>query len=161
MPAEILQPRPASRGLRDRPVCAAGRELHLDLPAVLSSVDMACERVQALLEDLGMEKLGFAAGIVARECLNNAVLHGSCGRIGGRVKFAVEVGPKWLRMHIGDEGPGFDWRRAMRQGAAPNTAVSGRGIWVVCFYARRVAFNRRGNKVTVWVDTTKKKKERG
>lgn len=131
------------------------RELCLTIPSRLAAIEPVCEQVRALLERRHLEDLEFAVEILARECLNNAILHGNRGVADARVNFGIRIGRKLICLRVTDQGPGFDWRRRIRHGLPEDTAVEGRGLMVASIYARRIAFNRRGNQVTLWINTAK------
>lgn len=97
----------------------------------------------------------FAVEILARECLNNAILHGNQGLPDGKVTFAMRIGKRAICLRVADEGPGFDWQRKRQDGLPAQNAVNGRGLLVASIYAQRIAFNRRGNQVTLWINTVK------
>jgi serine/threonine-protein kinase RsbW len=97
----------------------------------------------------------FRVEILARECLNNAILHGNRGRKNGWVKFGIRIGKKLICLRVADRGPGFKWRDRCRLRWPGANAVKGRGLMIFKIYADRVAFNRRGNQVTLWINTAK------
>lgn len=91
----------------------------------------------------------FAAELMVREALANAVQHG-CGSDPERhVRCTIRIGRGRVLVLVADDGPGFDWRAAMRRGTQ-DTACSGRGLAIVRRYATRVRFNRRGNIIAIW-----------
>jgi serine/threonine-protein kinase RsbW len=122
----------------------------LSIPSALSAVEPVCEKIRSLLEKRHLERMRFQVEMVARECLNNAILHGNRARAGRVVKFAMRVGRRLICLRIADQGAGFDWRARKRCWPA-DSAASGRGLMVARAYAERMAFNRRGNQVTVWI----------
>jgi serine/threonine-protein kinase RsbW len=134
---------------------AAERELCLTIPSRLSAIEPVCERIRDLLEKRRLGEMQFAVEILARECLNNAILHGNHGLANGRVRFGMRIGKKLICLRVADQGPGFNWRRKLRHGLPAETAVQGRGLMVASIYAQRIAFNRRGNQVTLWINTAK------
>jgi len=133
----------------------AALRLDRELPSTLSSIEPVCVELKALLEAARLgDRARFAVELLARECLSNAILHGNQGRAGALVALSVRLGPRWVRLRVGDQGPGFDWRRAMRAAAAaigPPEATSGRGLCIAALYANRVQFNRRGSQITLWL----------
>lgn len=131
------------------------RELCLTIPSRVSAIDPVCEQIRGLLARRHLEAMEFAVEILARECLNNAILHGNRGVAGARVNFGMRIGRRLICLRVTDEGPGYNWRRVSRHGLPADTAVEGRGLMVASLYARRIAFNRRGNQVTLWINTAK------
>jgi len=138
------------RALHDR-----DHELCLTIPSRLTAIEPVCEQIRGLLGRRHLEDVEFAVEILARECLNNAILHGNRGLDNARVNFGMRIGKRLICLRVTDQGPGFDWRRMVRHGLPADTAVDGRGLMVASLYARRIAFNRRGNQVTLWINTAK------
>ncbi len=130
-------------------------ELCLTIPSRLAAIEPVCEQIRGLLGRRHLEDVEFAVEILARECLNNAILHGNRGVANARVNVGMRIGRKLICLRVTDQGPGFDWRRRVRHGLPADTAVEGRGLMVASIYARRIAFNRRGNQVTLWINTAK------
>lgn len=119
-------------------------------PARLEEVDAACLQLRAFLAVHGLSARAFAVELTTRECLNNAVLHGSAGDARWTVSLTARLGPRWLRVCVTDQGPGFPWRR---QRHVPDADQShGRGQSILRLHAHKVAFNTRGNSVTLWFD---------
>ena len=132
-----------------------GNELLLSIPSSLAAIEPLCEQIRSLLERRRLQPMQFAVEILARECLNNAILHGNQGLPDSKVKFALRIGKRAICLRVADEGPGFDWRRQRQKCVPAQTAVNGRGLLVASIYAQRIAFNRRGNQVTLWINTVK------
>lgn len=127
-------------------------DLCLSIPSALSAVEPVCVEIRSLLEKRHLERMKFQVEMVARECLNNAILHGNHEQASRWVKFGMRVGKKLICLRIADQGMGFDWR-TRKQSWPPDSAASGRGLMVASAYAERVAFNQRGNQVTLWINT--------
>jgi anti-sigma regulatory factor (Ser/Thr protein kinase) len=118
--------------------------------STLSEVDASCQELRRWLEKRGLAKQCFAVELVAREALNNAVLHGNGNDPGKAVHLRLVVGRVWIRCEVTDQGPGFDWRK--RRGSAPDAnATHGRGLLIYQQYATRFHFNPRGNQITFWI----------
>jgi len=130
-------------------------ELCLSIPSCLSAIEPLCEQIRDLLERRHLEEMQFPIEVLARECLNNAILHGNQGRVKSLVSFGLRIGKKRICLRVADQGPGFNWRRMRRHGLPADTSVDGRGLVVASIYAQRIAFNRRGNQVTLWINTAK------
>jgi anti-sigma regulatory factor (Ser/Thr protein kinase) len=129
------------------------KRLHLVIPSRLSAVEPVCVQLRALLKKHELLQRCFAVEIAARECLNNAILHGSPGREKSMVGFAMRIGRKLIRVQITDQGGGFNWRRRRHREWPAGSEVNGRGLIVSGMYAQRMVFNRRGNQVTLWINT--------
>ena len=80
----------------------------------------------------------------------NALTHGNRNNAEKSIDLRIYVGRLWIRLQVGDEGPGFNWRK-MRQRELDTDATSGRGLKLYAIYAVRVRFNRRGNQITLWM----------
>ena len=130
-----------------------------EMPSVLKEVDAVCLRLRGFLRARWSAPNTFRIELVARECLNNAVLHGNRSDPSRKVRFEVVDGRKWLRMAIGDEGNGFAWRQAVRRSVPGVDATGGRGLPISYLYARRVRFNRRGNRIALWFERGARKGE--
>jgi serine/threonine-protein kinase RsbW len=111
--------------------------------------------VRGLLHANGLREPAFRVELLARECLNNAVLHGNRMAADKYVDFRLSVGREWISLQIGDQGPGFDWRKARRQ-RVDTARSSGRGLQFCTLYAERVRFNRSGNRITLWIGKRKR-----
>jgi serine/threonine-protein kinase RsbW len=123
----------------------------------LAEVESLCLKIRALLQSNDLVEACFCVELLARECLNNAVIHGNRGDAGKLIELSLCVGRKYLRLQVGDEGPGFAWPE-MRRKRLDTVAPSGRGLKLYELYARRVQFNRSGNRITLWIG---KKNQRG
>ena len=100
----------------------------------------------------------FAAELLVREALTNAVVHGSHADPAKRVRCSLRWKGGCLLIAVEDEGEGFDWRAAWNH-EAEFPDGSGRGVEILRKYADRVRYNRRGNAVTMikrigWRTTT-------
>lgn len=139
-----MTPRAAAR--------SSDRNLCLSIPSSLAAIDPLCRRVRALLARHDLTHMQFPVEILARECLNNAILHGNRKRAHSRVSFGMRIGRKLICLRIADRGPGFSPRRYRRRRWPAADEVQGRGLLIFEIYAERIAFNRRGNSVTLWIN---------
>jgi serine/threonine-protein kinase RsbW len=116
----------------------------------MAEAESLCIKVRDLLQKKGLSRACFPVELLARESLNNAILHGNSNHADKLVIFRLWIGRQWIRLQVTDEGPGFDWRKA-NQNQSGTTASSGRGLPIYALYAERVRFNRRGNQITLWI----------
>lgn len=137
---------------RGTTVHGGAHEMSLSIPSSLAAVERVCEEIRKLLEQHHLGRAQFAVEVLARECLNNAILHGNQGVEDGRVSFGMHIGRKLIWMRIGDQGPGFNWRRMRRRLWPSSRSTDGRGLMLATLYAERIAFNRSGNQVTLWIN---------
>jgi serine/threonine-protein kinase RsbW len=116
----------------------------------MREVDGLCLRIRDLLQRNNFGDVCFGVELLARECLNNAVIHGSRNDADKSIGLRLFVGREWIRLQVTDEGAGFNWRKACENQSASTTS-SGRGLRLYALYAARMRFNRRGNQITLWV----------
>ena len=123
-------------------------EMRIVMPATLQAVeDFFVEfraRSRALMDRVNC----FAAELLVREALTNAVVHGCGADPDKKVHCALRLRGRKLLIAIQDEGDGFDWRAL--SGALPSFAdCSGRGTTILRQYADQVRYNDRGNLVAM------------
>lgn len=129
----------------------SGRNIHFHLASSLTEVDKICPDILELLTEHGLQKFHFGVELVARELLNNAILHGNKQDQSKKVEFSLQVGSRWIRLLVADQGKGFNWRQARRQ--PPDVAAeSGRGMAIARVYGQRIHFGAGGRKIEVWFD---------
>ena len=97
------------------------------LPATLEAVEEFFvefrRRSQALLDRVNC----FAAELLVREALTNAVVHGCHSDPGKQVRCRLRLKGRRLLIAVEDDGEGFDWRAAPARPAGASDC-SGRGI---------------------------------
>lgn len=123
-----------------------------NFPSTLEAVEEACRALRQWLSRGDGRSRVFDIELVARECLNNAVLHGNGSEPIKRVTLRVWLGPRWIRLEVVDEGPGFDWRLVTRKVLRDASLTDGRGLQICRKYGRRVVFRGSGNCIFVWFD---------
>jgi anti-anti-sigma factor len=121
------------------------------IPSRLEEAELLCLRIRKTLQNHDLPLLCFPVELLARECLANAVNHGNRNDADKSIVFRFSIGREWIRLQVGDEGPGFAWRRAFQKRLG-TTEPSGRGLRLYALYAERVRFNRRGNQITLWIN---------
>lgn len=130
--------------------------LRRDITSHLPAVESLCREIRSLLQQHGLAAVAFPVELSARECLNNAALHGNQRVAAKRIVLDLMIGRKWIRLQVRDQGRGYDWRRARAAALSGNTKTSGRGLAICTLYAERITFNQRGNCITIWLAKTKK-----
>jgi anti-sigma regulatory factor (Ser/Thr protein kinase) len=116
----------------------------------LTEVDDVCRESRNLLLQCRQNDHVFAVDLLLREFLNNAIIDGNCSDTCKSVQVTVQIGRKWIKLCISDEGSGFNWR--YRRICLPDEeAISGRGLLIGTLYADRMQHNRKGNQVTLWI----------
>ena len=123
------------------------------MPSSVAAIERLCERIRALLRRWRLRSMQFPVEVLARECLNNAVLHGNFRRAHSHVSFRMRIGRKRICLRVTDRGPGFNWRRRRGLRRPGANAINGRGLLIFQMFADGVVFNRRGNQVTLWINT--------
>jgi serine/threonine-protein kinase RsbW len=132
------------------------RVLQRSIPSGLQAVESLGLEIRSFMRRQGVGPAAFPVELAARECLNNAVLHGNRGSARRRVLFELRVGRIWIRLRVTDAGKGFDWRRAQDGHVEDQASPHGRGLAICSRYAHRIAFNRCGNQITLWLHKTGK-----
>ena len=125
------------------------KKIEQEIPSLLEEVDTLCLRIRKLLVDNQLAAVSFGVELLAREALNNAVIHGNKRDTDKLVHLHFSIGREWIRLQVGDEGPGFNWR-GMRRRAQDISATNGRGLPLYALYAQRIQFNQCGNQITLW-----------
>jgi serine/threonine-protein kinase RsbW len=120
------------------------------IPSVLTEVGSVCSQARDLLKSHQQDLHCFAVDLLLHEFINNAIIHGN--RLNGlkEVSVSLRIGRHWIRMQIADQGNGFNWKR--RNLHIPDSDLTGgRGLLIGMQYAQRIAFNRTGSQVTLWI----------
>lgn len=94
-------------------------------------------------------RLRFRLQVVLAEAIANAILRGNRGDVVKSVEVRAILVPAEVRLHVTDEGTGFDPGSVPEPlGAALNEA-NGRGLFLIRHLADAVVFNERGNSVCI------------
>ena len=117
------------------------------ISACLSNVDIVCAQLAAWLKEQDLSMDLFAWELLAREALNNAILHGCKLDPALHVCCELQYTEMALKLKIQDEGIGFDWRSHLEKEIADEDLENGRGIPLYRLYADSVEFNLCGNQV--------------
>jgi serine/threonine-protein kinase RsbW len=118
-------------------------------------VDFAGRAIRYFMKGNGLSDDSFKIELIARECLNNAVIHGNTRKNSECARLEIKIGKKWIHLQVTDCGPGFNWKKAIHSMRLDDKALSGRGLSIIKQYANRVCFNRRGNQITLWIQKGK------
>lgn len=117
----------------------------------LAAIDRVCVALRRWLTARAGHHETFVAELLGREMLTNAVRHGCTGAPGERVSWHARWRDGELTLTVADQGPGFDpaahWQRL-----DDPLPTSGRGLPLLRQYARELAFDATGNRVTVRLD---------
>jgi serine/threonine-protein kinase RsbW len=120
-----------------------------EFPARLEWVNRVCVEMDGWLKGKIASGQHFAIQMLAREALNNAVIHGCEESPEKLVRFAVCVDVDAVHLEVEDEGPGFDWQRVIIRQSAGENEECGRGLLIFRMYADEIEFNSVGNRVSL------------
>jgi anti-sigma regulatory factor (Ser/Thr protein kinase) len=123
-------------------------ELHASLPASLEAIEEFLWEFRRCSPVLLPSANRFAAELLVREALTNAVVHGCGADSRKQVRCWLRLRKGHLLIAVADDGEGFDWRAA-RHATADGSDCSGRGMEILRRYADHVRFNHKGNVVTL------------
>lgn len=121
------------------------------IPSHLGEIETLCSDLRAHLDRHHLSQHRFSVELVARECLNNGILHGNRQDPRKHAELHLRVGPRWIRLQVADEGPGYPWRRHRPPTVPDETRPNGRGLALCTSYATRVRHNHLGNRITLWI----------
>ena len=120
----------------------------LEMDTRLENVDRCVERIRTFLEERNESSHLFSLSLLAREALNNAMIHGNRLDPLKTVRFRLLTRAGGFDLEIEDDGPGFDWQKRI-QARSGAEEVSGRGHEIFCNYAKAVRYNPEGNSMTL------------
>ncbi len=94
------------------------------------------------------ERMRFRLQVALSEALANAILRGNHEDADKRASVRVELAPDAIRVHVTDEGAGFD-PHAVPEPLGPDgiQGAGGRGLFLIRKLADAVEFNDRGNSI--------------
>lgn len=118
--------------------------------ANLANVDKLIKCLKFYMIRNNLEKESFTCELLAREALNNAILHVSGEDLQKKIKFIVEFRPHDIMMKFFDQGPGFDWRKYLSKEYDPKGA-SGRGMLLLKLYTSEFLYNEKGNEIVITI----------
>jgi anti-sigma regulatory factor (Ser/Thr protein kinase) len=125
-------------------------EMRLDVPSDLGVIGDAVELVASRLPagTLSPRRLNFNFRTVLAEALGNAIRYGTGEDPSRVVRVRVELGTDAVRIHISDDGRGFD-RTHLPDPTRPENLEreDGRGLFVIRHLVDDVAFNAKGNGI--------------
>jgi anti-sigma regulatory factor (Ser/Thr protein kinase) len=118
------------------------------IPASLWALEEFCCDFRSICGPFASSSNRFAAELLLRETLTNAVVHGCHSDASRRVRCMARVRANRVTIAVEDDGDGFDWQAALRRRVGAN-CCSGRGFEILAHFATRFHFNRSGNRITV------------
>jgi serine/threonine-protein kinase RsbW len=124
--------------------------MRLDVPSDLGMVGDAVELVARNLPPgtLSPRRLSFNFRTALAEALGNAIRYGSGEDPDKTIRVRVELSRDLVRIHVSDNGNGFDTSRLPDPTRPENIArEEGRGLFVIRHLVDDVAFNEKGNGI--------------
>ncbi|MEZ0334245.1 MAG: ATP-binding protein [Gemmatimonadales bacterium] len=128
----------------------AGTLVTLRLPSDISWIEEAVELVvrHCLAGHQATKKTRFRLQVVLSEALSNAIVRGNGENTEKWVDVRAELLSETIRVHVTDEGPGFD------PGLVPDPVTpeqldtsGGRGLYLIRKLVDSVEFNEQGNSI--------------
>lgn len=120
----------------------------LEMDTTLENVDRCVDQIRIFLEERNASEHLFPLSLLAREALNNAMIHGNNLDRTKTVLFRLLARADGFDLQVMDEGPGFAWDRHM-QARSQADDVSGRGHEIFRNYAKAARYNTKGNALTL------------
>ena len=112
-----------------------------DVAAIEESVELLTRH--CLAGDRDGDQVRFRLQVALAEALGNAVLRGNRGDADKGVHVVADLAADAIRIHIGDEGEGFDPAPALEP--PPPESEGGRGLFLLRSLVDALQFNERGN----------------
>jgi len=125
-------------------------ELGLTVPSDLALVGDVVDLVAKHCQDgpLPARRVFFNLRTVLAEALTNAITYGNRGDPSRQVRIRVEIAGDAVRLHVTDEGDGFDADSVPDPTDPENLGrENGRGLFVMRHLVDQVSFNEKGNGV--------------
>ena len=119
------------------------RQVHLEIASRFENIELVQVVVDDTLKHFAVdEDLRHWVGLALREALANAIKHGNALDPTKSVEVDVEVEPGDLKIHVTDQGVGFDLER-IKDPLAPENRfrVDGRGIFYMRKFMDDVSFS--------------------
>ncbi|PYP60457.1 MAG: hypothetical protein DMD40_00610 [Gemmatimonadetes bacterium] len=124
--------------------------MRLDVPSDLGMVGDAVELVATHLPPgtLSPRRISFNLRTALAEALGNAIRYGNGEDPDRLVRVYVELRRDFVRIHVDDDGQGFDASRLPDPTHPDNLEREyGRGLFVIRHLVDDVAFNEKGNGI--------------
>ncbi len=122
----------------------------LRLPSDVTCIEEAVELVtrHCLAGHSATKTIRFRLQVVLSEALANAILRGNRESVDKWVHVRAELHQDVIRVHVTDEGPGFD-PSAVPEPIRPEQLdeAGGRGLFLIRKLVDAVQFNERGNSI--------------
>lgn len=126
-------------------------DLRAEIPASHDAIEAFCWDFQQWLSNNLSSRDAFAAELLLREALVNAVEHGCAGDAEKKVRCVVRGGRGRIFIAVSDPGPGFDWGKRL-DWIPEADSTGGRGVSIYKNYATRIRFNSTGNSIFICLE---------
>ncbi len=117
------------------------------MSAELPNIENAEKETRRLLLEHQVASI-FPVLLLMHEALTNAIVHGSGMNPEWHIKYVMEFSGDSIIMQVQDQGDGFPWRN-FSDALPPPDMPSGRGLFIMRQYSDHLAFNDKGNSVTL------------
>ncbi|MBS1825945.1 MAG: ATP-binding protein [Acidobacteria bacterium] len=133
-----------------------GHSMEVTLPAIPDRLEPLFVRFRHWCRSIASPADSFAAELLLREALTNAVVHGCKCDPALEVSCRVRINSRRILIGVSDAGGGFDWRAPRHR---DESAGCGRGIDILHLYGSRVRFNNKGNAAFILKRLAKEKSQ--
>lgn len=127
-------------------------KISCELISTLHDIDTFCKDALTQLKNKIHKNDQFAAELLLRESLNNAIEHGNKFDPNLKITCKINLTEKEIEISVTDQGPGFNWAKGIKTKKLDKDATSstsGRGLTICTKYASSVTFNKSGNTIVL------------
>jgi anti-sigma regulatory factor (Ser/Thr protein kinase) len=91
--------------------------------------------------------------VIVRELLNNAVRHGNHEIIEKTVTCSIEyLGARQFKIAVEDQGSGFNYRNINMDLPENSDLIKRKGYALINAFSKRIEFNEKGNRISVYTE---------
>lgn len=124
----------------------------IESPADFQGVDNCCNKLRDFLNENGLSSEIFKTELVAREAMNNAVVHGS--QITGTFTFECKLDNGNIVLNIKDGGLGYRSEKENKTRIRDDNST-GRGLLIIQQYTTDFDYNDSGNEINIKIEVKK------
>lgn len=123
----------------------------LKIESDITNLNIVENAIDSLTNEIGINQDNYGKILVAvLEAVNNAIVHGNKTDLKKKVEIDFWVRRNNLNVSVTDEGKGFKPKEVPDPTKPENIeAINGRGIFLMSRLADGIAFNKKGNSVTM------------
>jgi serine/threonine-protein kinase RsbW len=124
----------------------------LKIESKLSNLRIIENAIDEMTGAIGVNQDNYGKILVATlEAVNNAIVHGNKSVSHKLVDVEIEFEENQIKITVTDDGEGFDPKRIPDPTMPENIEeLSGRGVFLMTKLADSIAFNDKGNSVTMY-----------